>query len=215
MVNAEKNLRKFNDVMGSVIDFTNFTKNYLKKDKIMKADLEGSAFKLMKGSHKNYIELKYSFKQCYLALSDQPDWMNPEGDRILHDLSMPLPLHGAPGCLITLVDFFFNKDLEYLTIKNLEKKYSTSLTKLKAERYDLEGIKQMIPQLWSTSKEIVVRRANQKEYTFKKADFPRLHLNDIKDMYLMHAQNKLHHLTGDVHIDLVTALWFFHSKNCS
>nr|GEY67703.1 hypothetical protein [Tanacetum cinerariifolium] len=76
----------------------------------------------------------------------------PEGDRILHDLSMPLPLHGALGCLITLVDFFFNKDLEYLTIENLEKKYATSLTKLKAERYDLEGIKQMIPQLWSTSK---------------------------------------------------------------
>ncbi|GKE95784.1 hypothetical protein Tco_1580639, partial [Tanacetum coccineum] len=34
-------------------------------------------------------------------------------------------------------------------------------------------------------KEIVIRRANQKEYIFKESDFQRLHLNDIKDMYLL------------------------------
>ncbi|GJY55032.1 hypothetical protein Tco_0446696, partial [Tanacetum coccineum] len=70
MVNAEKNQRTFDDVMGSVIDFTNFSKNRLKKDKITKADLEGPAFILMKGRHKNYLELEYNFKQYYLALSD-------------------------------------------------------------------------------------------------------------------------------------------------
>ncbi|GJR61253.1 hypothetical protein Tco_1503415 [Tanacetum coccineum] len=64
MVNAEKNQHTFDDVMGSVIDFTKFTKNCLKKDKIIKADLEGPAFKLMKGMHKNYIELEYNFEQC-------------------------------------------------------------------------------------------------------------------------------------------------------
>ncbi|GKC78707.1 hypothetical protein Tco_1129481 [Tanacetum coccineum] len=51
-------------------------------------------------------------------------------------------------------------------------------------------------------KDIVVRRVKQKEYTFKEADFPRLHLNDIEDMYRLYAQNKLHHLTGDVQTDL-------------
>ncbi|GJT69431.1 hypothetical protein Tco_1028717 [Tanacetum coccineum] len=35
--------------------------------------------------------------------------------------------------------------------------------------------------------EMVVRRADQKEYTFKEGDFPRLHLNDIKDMLLLHV----------------------------
>ncbi|GJS94315.1 hypothetical protein Tco_0801283 [Tanacetum coccineum] len=58
-------------------------------------------------------------------------------------------------------------------------------------------------------KEIVVRRADQKEYVFKEADFPKLHLNDIEDMYIMYAQNKLHHLKGDEQTDLVTALRFF------
>ncbi|GKC02139.1 hypothetical protein Tco_0993749 [Tanacetum coccineum] len=138
MVNAEKNQRTFDDVMDLVIDFTNFTKNCLKKDKITKADLEGPKIKLMKGIHKNYIEVEYNFEQCYLALSDQLDWVNPEGDRILHDFSKPLPLYGAPGHLTIPVDFFFNKDLKYLTTGNVEKKYDTSLTKLKAVRYDLE-----------------------------------------------------------------------------
>ncbi|GKC98944.1 hypothetical protein Tco_1169219, partial [Tanacetum coccineum] len=35
------------------------------------------------------------------------------------------------------------------------------------------------------------------------------HLNDIEDMYLLYAQNKLHHLIGDKQTDLVSALRFF------
>ncbi|GJS70499.1 hypothetical protein Tco_0703340, partial [Tanacetum coccineum] len=80
------------DKMGSDIDFTNFTKNILKKDKITKADLEGPALKLMKGRHKNYVELEYNFEQCYLALSDQLDWVNPKGDRIPFKLFIANPL---------------------------------------------------------------------------------------------------------------------------
>ncbi|GKC06161.1 hypothetical protein Tco_0997771 [Tanacetum coccineum] len=115
MVNVEKDPRTFEDVMGSVVDFTKFTKNCIKKDEITKSDLEGPVFKLLKGKHKNYIELEYNIEKCYLALADQLDWVNPEGDRIPHDLSKPLPLHGALGRLTLLIDFFFNKDLEYLT----------------------------------------------------------------------------------------------------
>ncbi|GJT31728.1 hypothetical protein Tco_0922147 [Tanacetum coccineum] len=33
--------------------------------------------------------------------------------------------------------------------------------------------------------EIVVRRVDQKEYVLKEANFPKLHLNEIKDMYLL------------------------------
>ncbi|GJU47372.1 hypothetical protein Tco_1204638 [Tanacetum coccineum] len=51
-------------------------------------------------------------------------------------------------------------------------------------------------------KEIVVRRADQKEYTFKEANFSRLHLNDIEDMFLLYVQHKLHNVTGDEIVDL-------------
>ncbi|GJV75179.1 hypothetical protein Tco_1506763 [Tanacetum coccineum] len=58
-------------------------------------------------------------------------------------------------------------------------------------------------------KEIVVRRADQKMYKFKEGDFPDLHLNDIEDMLLLIAQNKIFNLNGDVIVDFVTALKMF------
>ncbi|GJV85784.1 hypothetical protein Tco_1525682 [Tanacetum coccineum] len=57
--------------------------------------------------------------------------------------------------------------------------------------------------------EIIVRRADQKLYKFKEGDFPDLHLNDIEDMLLLIAQNKLFNLDGDVIVDFVTALKMF------
>nr|GEV14969.1 hypothetical protein [Tanacetum cinerariifolium] len=188
MVNAEKNQWTFDVVMGLIIDFTNFTKNCLKKNKITKVNLKG--------------------------------------DRIPHDYRKPLPLHGAPGHLTIPVDFFFNKDLEYLTTRNVEKKYATSWIKPKAARVRqavqsnhkaYSQMKILIIIRMSTDKqfrygylkEIIVIHANQKEYTIKEADFPRHYLNDIEDMYLLYAQNKIHHLTCNEETDLVTALWFF------
>nr|GFB23180.1 hypothetical protein [Tanacetum cinerariifolium] len=57
--------------------------------------------------------------------------------------------------------------------------------------------------------EIVVRRADQKLYKFKEGDFLDLHLNDIEDMLLLIAQNKLFNLDGNVIIDFATALKMF------
>ncbi|GJV22727.1 ribonuclease H-like domain-containing protein [Tanacetum coccineum] len=226
MVYAEKDPKEFDDLLGSTINFTKFSKNCLKRDKLMKADLEGLAFALLKGNFKNSIELEYNMEKCYLALTNQIDWLNPEGDRCPYDLSKPLPLQGPLGHITIHMDFFFNKDLEYLKIGNKEKKYVISLTKPKATRYELEGLEEMIPKLWSSSKvvydlnaalgihhlgpkrqlfyrfgygylkEIVVRRADQKEYRFNEANFSRLQLNDIEDMFLLYVQNKLHRLTA-------------------
>ncbi|GJW23382.1 hypothetical protein Tco_0034004 [Tanacetum coccineum] len=186
----------------------------------------------------NNIELEYNLEQCYLALTDQFDWANPEGDRCSLDLSKPLPLQGPPGHLTIPVDYFFNNDLEYLKTRNKERKYVISLTKIKAARYELEGIKEMIPRSRNAAtschevysqmnilsvirisvdkqfgygylKEMVVRRADQNEYAFKEADFSRLHLNDIEDMFLLYVQHKLHNLTSDEIVDLVNALHTF------
>ncbi|GKB04292.1 hypothetical protein Tco_0832435 [Tanacetum coccineum] len=203
-------------------------------------------------------------KECYRALSDQLDWNNPEGNKCPYDLSKPLPLHESRGHLTVLVDFFFNNDLEYLRGGSTDKKYTTSITKAKATKYDIEGIEDMVPNLWSlikvaydkyaalgishwgpkrqrfyghlinrkskndvystmrilnvTSvtveewygygylKEIVVRRAYQKLYKFMEGDFPWLHLNDIEDMLLLVAQNKLNNLDGYVIFHLEVGL---------
>ncbi|GJU62768.1 hypothetical protein Tco_1244603 [Tanacetum coccineum] len=131
----------------------------------------------------------------------------------------------------------------------------TSITKTKAAQYDLPGIEDMVPNIWSPVKvaydkhalwgilhwreqrktfygyarglksrhdvysmkrilvvtqvevmrkhgygylkEIVVRRTNNDLYTFKEGDFPRLRINDIKDMLFLVVQNRLTNLSGD------------------
>nr|GEW61195.1 hypothetical protein [Tanacetum cinerariifolium] len=117
----------------------------------------------------NNIELEYNLEPCYLALTDQIDWANPEGGKCPYDLSKPLPLQGPPGHKTIHVDFFFNKDLKYLKTGNKEKKYVVLLTKLKAARD---------PNVNSSTEQDI--RAYQKEYIFNEADFSRLHLNDIE-----------------------------------
>ncbi|GJV97950.1 hypothetical protein Tco_1549527, partial [Tanacetum coccineum] len=112
---------------------------------------------------------------------------NLEGDKIPQDFSKPLQLQGAPGRLTIIVDLFFNKDLEYLTTKNLgERKYATSLTKPKSASH--WGLKQ---KLFYKSKQAA--QSNHHVYS-------RLRILSI---------NKLYYLHGDIQTDLAVALWFF------
>ncbi|GKG59207.1 hypothetical protein Tco_0602916, partial [Tanacetum coccineum] len=56
------------------------------------------------------------------------------------------------GCDTVVVDYFFNNDLEYLKTSDPKKTYTTSIMKTKAARYDIVGIEDMVPTLWSTIK---------------------------------------------------------------
>ncbi|GKB66184.1 hypothetical protein Tco_0927596 [Tanacetum coccineum] len=55
-------------------------------------------------------------------------------------------------------------------------------------------------------KEIVLRRADYKEYKISKADFNNLHPNDFKDLYLLHLQGQLNHLSGADKVYLFNAI---------
>ncbi|GJT33185.1 retrovirus-related pol polyprotein from transposon TNT 1-94 [Tanacetum coccineum] len=77
---------------------------------------------------------------------------NPKGNHCPYDLSKPLPLKETRGRLTVPVDFFFNNDLEYLKGGSTDKKYTASTTKTKAAKYDVEGIEDMVPKLWSLIK---------------------------------------------------------------
>ncbi|GJZ55231.1 hypothetical protein Tco_0610424 [Tanacetum coccineum] len=77
---------------------------------------------------------------------------NPEVDRCPFDLTKPLPLKGHPGRLTVTAEYFFNNDLEFIKSSDPEKKYTTSITKTKAARYEIVGIKDMVLTLWSTTK---------------------------------------------------------------
>ncbi|GJS85118.1 hypothetical protein Tco_0751659 [Tanacetum coccineum] len=171
---AGKPPTNFNKLMSTPIEFSAFVMNRLQITNLTKADLVGPVYNLLKGTCKSCVELENNMKEYY----------------------------------------FFNNDQKYLRGGNTGRKYTTSITKTKAAKYDLRGIEDMVPTLWSPIKvafdkhvalvnkwygyghleEIEVRRADQKLYKFMEGDFPRLHLNDIEDMLLLIAQNKLFNL---------------------
>nr|GFB17692.1 hypothetical protein [Tanacetum cinerariifolium] len=126
--------------------------NGLKIDNLTQDILLGHAFNLLKDTCSSSIELEYNFQECFNALTEKLDWNNPEGDRYPFDLSKSLPLQGPLGHRTVAADYFFNNDLEYLKTSNPEVTYTTSITKTKAARYEIKGIEDMVPTLWSTIK---------------------------------------------------------------
>ncbi|GJX88784.1 hypothetical protein Tco_0340798 [Tanacetum coccineum] len=152
MVSATKDPLTFNDLMATPIDFSKYVLNGLKIENLTQDILLGPAFNLLKGTCSSSIELEYNFQECFNALTDKLDWNNPEGDRYPFDLSKPLPLQGPPGHRTVAADYFFNNDLEYLKTSDPEVTYTSSITKTKEARYEIKGIEDMVPTLWSTIK---------------------------------------------------------------
>ncbi|GJU80809.1 retrovirus-related pol polyprotein from transposon TNT 1-94 [Tanacetum coccineum] len=111
-----------NDLMATPIDFSKYVLNRLKIDKLTQDLLLGPAYNLLKGTCSSNIELEYNFQEC------------------------------RPGHLTITIDYFFNNDLEYLKTSDLEKTYTKSITKTKESGYEIVGIEDMVPTLWSTIK---------------------------------------------------------------
>ncbi|GJT83444.1 hypothetical protein Tco_1057786 [Tanacetum coccineum] len=115
-----------------------------------------------------------------------------------------------PGHLTVAADYFFNNDLEYLKSSDLERTYTTSITKTKLAR--VKGVKSVsVKKLhgYGHLEEIMVKRAGHQFYKFKEGDLVDLHLNDIEDMLLLAIQHKLFHLTDSDIVDFIVALRMF------
>ncbi|GJU51233.1 hypothetical protein Tco_1220788 [Tanacetum coccineum] len=180
-------------------DMGSFIKWYCKqigKSKLVKADSEGLAYKLVKPFHKNSISLQFQMEECHLLLTDQINLMNPEGNRVMHDISKPLPLGGPPGQVTIQTQYFFNKDLEYLVSCDKERRNALSISKLKAANYPDFELKELV-------------LADYKEYKISETNFKNLHPNDFEDMYLLYLQGKLNHSSGadKVHLFNAVNLW--------
>ncbi|GKD20080.1 hypothetical protein Tco_1221783 [Tanacetum coccineum] len=120
--------------------------------------------------------------------------------------------------LSVLAGFFFNNDLEYLRGGSTDRKYTASITKTKdskVSRHDVYSTMRILSMTSVTvekwygyghSKEIIMRRADQKLHKFIDGDFPRLYMNDIEDMLLLVIQNKLNNLDSNVIVHLAVGL---------
>ncbi|GJZ84753.1 hypothetical protein Tco_0650092 [Tanacetum coccineum] len=149
---TDKSLKDFDELMSTPIDFSSYVLNGLKIENLTQEVLLGPAFRLLKGTRSNYAELEYDFKECYKALSEKLDWENPEGGDYPFDLSKPLPLITRGKRQRVPFEFFINNDLKYLQGGISTMTYTTSTTKTKAAKYDLPGIEDMVPNIWSPVK---------------------------------------------------------------
>ncbi|GKC89244.1 hypothetical protein Tco_1149893 [Tanacetum coccineum] len=161
-------------------------------------------------------------EECFKALTNRLDWNNPERDHFPFDLTKH-----RPGRLTVAAEYFFNNNLEFLKSSEPKKKYTTSIMNIKAARYEIVEIKEMVLTLWSTTKvgydkdakkgikhwgerhDIMVRRADHHVYKFKECDFIDIHLNGIEDMLLLVVQHKLFQLDGSNIVDLIVAFRMF------
>ncbi|GKA73957.1 hypothetical protein Tco_0780259 [Tanacetum coccineum] len=176
---------------------------------------------------------EWNKRQVVLDQPEQP-WFNQMVSAIKDPLTFndlmatSIDFSSHPSYLTVAVDYFFNNGLKYLKSFDSERTYTTSITKTKVARYEIEGIEDMIPTLWSPTKvgwmknvsvkklhgyghleEIVVKRDDCQFYKFKEGVFVDLHLNDIEDMRLLDIQHKLFHLTNNDIIDFIMALRMF------
>nr|GFB52124.1 hypothetical protein [Tanacetum cinerariifolium] len=82
----------FNELLDTLIDFSNFIMNRLDVDTLTPELLAGPTYELMRGSCNSLTELEYHLEEVYKATTDQLDWVNPEGQQYPHNLLQPLSL---------------------------------------------------------------------------------------------------------------------------
>ncbi|GJU49777.1 retrovirus-related pol polyprotein from transposon TNT 1-94 [Tanacetum coccineum] len=80
------------------------------------------------------ISLQFQMEECHKLLTNQIDLVNPEGHRIVPDISNLLPLGGPPG--------------------DKERNRALSISKLKAALYQDFGLEELVLSLWIESEQV-------------------------------------------------------------
>ncbi|GKC60506.1 hypothetical protein Tco_1088104 [Tanacetum coccineum] len=208
-IDLDWNLKTFDELMSTPIYFSAYIMNGLKITNLTQETLLWPAFKLLKGTRANFVELEYDFEEFMIG----------------NHQMVP-------------VDYFFNNDLRYLQGGISTMTYTTSITKTKVAQYDLlDQRKNFYGYAWGLEsthdvystkcilemtrvevmrkhgyvylREIEVQRADNDLYTFKEGDFPILRINDIEDMLILIVQNRLTNLSDDDVSDFAIALRMF------
>nr|GFC05794.1 hypothetical protein [Tanacetum cinerariifolium] len=142
---------KFNELLDTPLDFSNFIMNRLGVDTLTPEVLAGPTYELMRGSCNSLTELEYHLEEVYKAMTYQLDWVNPEGQQYPHNLLQPLSLIPDNwGRHVIPFAHFINNDLEYLRRGALSRKYTTYVTKTKEADYGhIKWIEDLVPHtMW-------------------------------------------------------------------
>ncbi|GJS86748.1 hypothetical protein Tco_0769384 [Tanacetum coccineum] len=179
---AYKDLEE-NKLIRKTRDMGSFIKWYCKqigKSKIRKTNLEGLAFKLVRPFHKNNIYLQFYMEECHLLLTDQIDLVNPKGNRVVPDVSKPLPLGGPPGQIESEYEYdisaaygishwWFKCKEFYITRHSAPSDHRVVKSDMKI--LSVVSLKTFSQYGYAFLREIVLRKADYKDYKISKADF--------------------------------------------
>nr|GEU50011.1 hypothetical protein [Tanacetum cinerariifolium] len=200
------------------------------KSKLVKADLEGPTYKLVRPFHKNNISLQFQMEECHLLLTDQIDLVNLKGDKErsnalsisklkaayypdfeLEEFVLPLWIRSECDYYISeaygISHWWFKHKEFYITRHSAP--FDRHAVRSHMRILSVFSLKTFSRYGYTYLKETVLRRADYKEYKISEADFKNLHSNDFKDMCLLHLQGKLNHLSGadKVHLFNAINLW--------
>ncbi|GKB62451.1 hypothetical protein Tco_0918637 [Tanacetum coccineum] len=155
-----------------------------------------------------------------ILLLEKFDWENPEGGDYPFDLSKPLPLITRGKRQRVPFEYFINNDLKYLHRGVSTMTYTTSTTKTKAAQFDLLGIKDKVPNIWSPVKVAYDRYAlwgishwreqHKSFYAYARGIQSRGDVYSTKCIPVVtHVKNRLINLSGDDVADFAIALRVF------
>ncbi|GJU26671.1 hypothetical protein Tco_1165292 [Tanacetum coccineum] len=202
LVSAEKDSLTFDELMTTPINFSKFTENRLKLDKITKADLVGPVYKLLNASTFERSP-RSSNHPCRTLLQQRSliSKVKKLGKEVYHvdhkDKGYKVELVGIEDMIPkqwSVVKVDYNKDVAFGISHWGPKRqmfYRSQINKL--SRHDV----------YSTLKILsVFSMMVDKKFGYG-------YLEEIVDMLLLVVQHKLFHLNGDVIVDLAVALRMF------
>ncbi|GJV68298.1 copia protein [Tanacetum coccineum] len=197
------------------------------KKKLCKADLEGPAFNLVKAFHKNSVFLQFQMDECHKLLTNKVDLVNPEGDK---ERKIALSITKLKDA--RYLDFGLEELVPSLWVES-ERDYDISAAygithwwfrrkefyiNKHSDPSDREAVRSHMRILsvisvkvfekykYNYLREIILRRADYKEYKILEKDFKNLHPNDFEDLFLLNIQEKLNHLPKTDKFSLHTAV---------
>nr|GEV53170.1 hypothetical protein [Tanacetum cinerariifolium] len=148
----------------------------IRKSKLSKADLEGPAYKI--------------------------DLVNLEGQQVVPDVRKLLPLGDSPAHGIS--HWWFKRKEFYINKHSASSNHHAIRSHMRILK--VVSLKTISRYGYTYLKEIVLRRADYNEYKISEFDFKNLHPNNFEDLYLLHLQGKLNHLSGSDKVNLFNAI---------
>ncbi|GJW92740.1 hypothetical protein Tco_0172412, partial [Tanacetum coccineum] len=139
---------------------------------------------------RSYAKLIWKMDECHKLLTNKVDLVNPEGHQILRNIYEPLPLGGPPGQCSLWSSHTVVQKKAILPNKHSEpsdreavRSQMRILSVIRVKTFEKYG--------YNYLREIILRRADYKEYKISEKDFKNLHPNDFEDQHL--SKTKVFH----------------------